>query len=70
MANSYNLTCSACNQIIIRDEMKLFTFRYIHTDESTESEVNLSVSYFKKLKPQEIGNLNLKPFKISNTHVT
>ena len=51
--------------------MKLFTFRYIHTDESTESEVNLSVSYFKKLKPQEIGNLNLKPFfKISNTHVT
>ena len=50
--------------------MKLFTFRYIHTDESTESEVNLSVSYFKKLKPQEIGNLNLKPFKISNTRVT
>ena len=42
--------------------MKLFTFRYIHTDESTESEVNLSVSYFKKLTPQEIGNLNLKPF--------
>ena len=70
MANSYNLTCSAYNQIIIRDEMKLFTFRYIHTDESTESEVNLSVSYFKKLKLQEIGNLNLKPFKISNTHVT
>ena len=62
MANSYNLTCSAYNQIIIRDEMKLFTFRYIHTDESTESEVNLSVSYFKKLKPQEIGNLNLKSF--------
>ena len=38
--------------------MKLFTFRYIHTDQSTGSEVNLSVSYFKKLKPLEIGNLN------------
>ena len=50
MANSYNLTCSAYN-----------TFWYIHTDESTESEVKLSVS-LKKLKPQEIGNLNLKPF--------
>ena len=42
--------------------MKLFMFQYIHTDESTESEVNLSVSYFKKLKLQEIGNLNLRPF--------
>ena len=47
--------------------MKLFvicnvTFRNIHTEKSTESEVSLSVSYFRKLKPQEIGNLNLKPF--------
>ena len=42
--------------------MKLFTFRHIHTEKSTESEVSLSVSYFRKLKPQEIGNLNLKPF--------
>ena len=42
--------------------MKLFTFRHINTEKSTESEVSLSVSYFRKLKPQEIGNLNLEPF--------
>ena len=43
-------------------EMKLFTFRHVYTDKSTESEVSLSVSYFRKLKPQEIDNLNLMPF--------
>ena len=50
--------------------MKLFTFRYIHTDQTTGSEVNLSISYFKKLKPLEIGNLNSQAiFLIFNTHV-
>ena len=42
--------------------MKLFAFQRIHTEKSTESEVSLSVSYFRKLKLQEIGNLNLEPF--------
>ena len=37
--------------------MKLFTFQYIHTDQSAKSQVKLSVSYLKKLKPFEIGNL-------------
>ena len=40
--------------------MKLFTFQYIHTDQSAESEVKSSVSYLKKLKPLEIGNLNFQ----------
>ena len=41
--------------------MKLFTFQYIRTDQSAESEVKSSVSYLKKLKPLEI-TLILKPF--------
>ena len=49
--------------------MKLFTFRYIHTDQSTGSEVNLSVSYFKKLKPLEIDNLNSQAFFIYSCNV-
>ena len=32
------------------------------TDQSSGSEVNLNVSYFKKLKPLEIGNFNSQVF--------
>ena len=38
--------------------MKLFMFQYIHTDQSTESEVNLSVSIFEKAQTiKKNGNL-------------
>ena len=44
-------------------EMKLFMFQYIHTDQSTESEVNLSVSIFEKAQTiKKMVTLNLKLF--------
>ena len=51
--------------------MKLFMFQYIHTDQSTESEVNLSVSIFEKAQTiKKMVTLNLKLFfLIFNTHV-
>ena len=49
--------------------MKLFTFQYIHTDQSAESQVKFSISYLKKLKPFEIGNLKSQAiFLFFNTH--
>ena len=49
--------------------MKLFTFQYIHTDQSAESQVKFSISYLKKLKPFEIGNLKSQVFFLFfNTH--
>ena len=57
MASSYNLTCSAYNQIIMSD----LKWNCLHSDTYTlirALDQRLSVSYFKKLKLLEIGNLN------------
>ena len=55
--SSYNLTCSAYNQIIMSD----LKWNCLHSDTCTlirALDQGLSVSYFKKLKLLEIGNLN------------
>ena len=51
--------CSLLQSFFFHLVISIFNQR---TDQSSGSEVNLNVSYFKKLKPLEIGNFNSQVF--------